>query len=1383
MAATAAYTDGLTAFHPALPPLGRLLDALERRHVVVGVERAQHAALLLRELRQRGISLAAVHDAVLWLGPVLCSTARDRAELLEVLKEIRPDPAGAAEPAPETRVVPRLPSEVAREEQAARRRRRGVTLAVLFGLSAIAVLIGLQLIGGLPSVPGLVLPNASGNGQGGTILALLVPVLAAALASGMSALWRLRRAVQQGMAALESLPDPRPTGQGLRWFSETELQSPLRAMARQQRVPGRQIDMPATIRRTVRRAGWPNIVRGGRARDPEHLLLVHLSAPADPQALAAAAVLDRLRGAGLIVHPYSFLHTPNTLTVWASEEEDSLARVAALHRGRRLLVLSDGTPFFDPLHRRIFVPPEFETFAVRVLLTPVPQSRWGMREAVLSGGEQSTAAVDRSFALFEATTAGVSALARWLPSVREPLPLPEPGASKPDFAQLLAADPALFATMPPPAEVRQELLGRLRLFLGDASFDLLRLLAVGPGLPPGTIERVIAHDGPHQEREVDEAALCRLFRLPWFARGALPTWLREDLLRDLPPTLERRARDAWLLHLADMRPGKGALAEPDALRLGQEVAPLLRVADATTRRVLPVAEEASATSSWRSILTAVGSSLLAGLAVLAALVVARLLRMPDVPPTDLFAPLRLLPGLDRFSTVNALVLALAGLPMISRVPRAIAWAAACVAVYVTIGMSVLTLAGEYPVDNDADALRGTTLVLGMLSATVGLVLLGATPGVPRLDLPAALLPGHSWLNVAAAAALVAMAVLFNVAGGNADLELALLVEVGRSCGAVVLILVVLLRDGGGVAAPNRRRWMLRLFGGYALGTGAGYLLPLAIPSGLLPYEGWTLLRGVFDFGLAGMVIAGLSLRPTWPRFVSLAGMTGTYLLYELAIAWMAAPWGLVLLSLPVSLLILSLLLGARPGWRRGSVALLLGIATLAKLLLVSGAGAYALATVWSDGTNPHLAIVAVPEWLLMLPMLRALRPDLAVPSGGLGWSAMLIPLVWIDLSVAGWTFALPPLMVVPVAAWLAHRHGSSALPTIALAIAPMVLTWHGYFGAFSISVGGGIGWGLAGLLTARFVVDRQFRDACFDASRVTPNQLFLLALLPLAYNSPRFGGVIFESNMFGLIVAVCVLIGLSRAPLMAPFLVLATVGLLSMTAIVAGLLPGNPRLGYLIPQPGRAVADLVTVGLALVGSRMARQRESVPAWWHSKPNALGAATIAVTLAAFGFSASLEFGKDLPSQTDYSMLGLSLLGLRDILLLTMIWAAAGVTGPLRPTWPIFSWLPWPALYALPALAVSLIPLLDARLRLGGLFLQVTLLNRSLLSTLVVVLAIVLAWRMGVELRRFLGEAAPASAQGLSRHPVFATPTVRFGVVLVVAPIVALALLVVILLVPL
>jgi hypothetical protein len=242
----------------------------------------------------------------------------------------------------------------------------------------------------------------------------------------------------------------------------------------------------------------------------------------------------------------------------------------------------------------------------------------------------------------------------------------------------------------------------------------------------------------------------------------------------------------------------------------------------------------------------------------------------------------------------------------------------------------------------------------------------------------------------------------------------------------------------------------------------------------------------------------------------------------------------------------------------------------------------------------------------------------------------------------GWSWTTPPLLALPVAGWIAARHGTRALPWIALALLPMELRWRGYIEPFGVTLGGHPGVALAALLVARFAADGAFRAARLGATTLRPWQIGALALLPLTYHSPLVYGFDLRLDMTPVALVLMALISLSRVPLGPPMAVMATAWA-AMAAL--GVTVGELRVataGSFLGYGLRAIpADLVTVllgfglfrmlrGAVAPGGPLLRLARDHPLW------------LAVPAALCGAALSLVF-TPAPLSEDWRYLGLAPLG--------------------------------------------------------------------------------------------------------------------------------------------
>lgn len=370
--------------------------------------------------------------------------------------------------------------------------------------------------------------------------------------------------------------------------------------------------------------------------------------------------------------------------------------------------------------------------------------------------------------------------------------------------------------------------------------------------------------------------------------------------------------------------------------------------------------------------------------------------------------------------------------------------------------------------------------------------------------------------------------------------------------------------------------------------------------------------GVATAGLHALILAVAALAPPGnDQFVALVRWLATGLPLPLAVLLVLRPGVsptrllaalLWVLGFP-SLLVVLMEISSAPAM--GVVAMLVPILPVGFAILVARraaglrwarlVGFVLVATAVRFGlTSVNIDQVWAPgllfwlEWLMLWPLLRLLRPDLVAPSDGLWRRCLAFLPCWIGLPItAGWALGPIPLVALPVAGWIAARHGPRALPAIAISLLPMAIGGRGEVWGVPLTLGGDLGTALAAMLVAAFVADRGFREACLSATRLTRWQMAALAVLPFGFGGPTVADFQFVFHAQVLVLTVAALIGLSQVPLRAPLLVLCGSGLFG--AAVA-LTTGLPReAGFAVTHALRSLpGDLVSILLALALLRLLR---------------------------------------------------------------------------------------------------------------------------------------------------------------------------------------------------
>jgi beta-lactam-binding protein with PASTA domain len=306
---------------------------------------------------------------------------------------------------------------------------------------------------------------------------------------------------------------------------ETFVRARIEARRRQAAAEG-ELDLDATVDRTIRRLGFFSPVFRPRSRLPAYLALVDRAGFHDQQARLVEEFLDRLREGGVAVDSYTFDRDPRLCTPSRGSDGTyrSLWELSSLHAEHRLLVFGDGVGLANPVTGRVAAWTEgFSPWSERALLTPVPACHWTAHEVELAGA---------GFRVVPFTPAGLRLFVQSL----------QPTELRPALLEWRAPYPPLLAEQParwrerirPRQEELDELCWQLRAYLGPDGFRWFCGLAVYPeidwfftlyiGLGLRTVEGLPL---------LSEEPLLALARLPWLRLGYMPDWLRLRLVSEL----------------------------------------------------------------------------------------------------------------------------------------------------------------------------------------------------------------------------------------------------------------------------------------------------------------------------------------------------------------------------------------------------------------------------------------------------------------------------------------------------------------------------------------------------------------------------------------------------------------------------------------------------------------------------------------------------------------------------------------------------------------------------------------------------------------------------------------------------------------------------------
>ncbi|MFK4500522.1 hypothetical protein ABIF86_004813 [Bradyrhizobium japonicum] len=1224
--------DEFEVVHPAIPDLDGLLHRLRREDALrIGLDRQIMAAALLERLASAGVRLSQAEVAADWLGPVLCTSARDQGALRARL--IAETPRSEIERAEPTERPIRT---LTRAEKAARTVGSSWLLwAILAFVVSIALITLIDFASPQTNVPGPG-PERDSSWYRQPLPATWlgrIPFYLATFIGGVLTWVIVRRRrwerVWAGAGARQQ-EDLSLLGSNLLWFQEGSLRTSLRTLRQHVSPYGRFINLRQSIRETVRQAGIPVIIRGGRPKLPEHVVLAELNHAEDQIRVPVEALLRCLGEAGVHSEAYAFFGKPHLVHSWARQEIESLQKMALRNYGARLLVISDGRALYNRLADTVAESSALSGFAERILLVPeITQPLSLAAQALRREG----------WFVVEFRTDGIREVAQWLVSPREyetSREDPTPGK-----ASQLQIEPALVDGHRTPSPRRLELLLEdLREWLGDEAFAFFAILAVQPRISPATTDGIAGHLAMLGVPSPSEAALARLTNLPWMRRGELPTWLRSALVERIPAALREKARTAFVLYLAgeaaprrySTATGAIAVEHGEFVRL-RDIA--LERMDASDRSDNLMRETIGGDTGfdgaarlindvdWRTIAAALlGAATVALVGYFIATHAVRLALLVT-KAAQLIEPFE-----EQLTAFGLLTLAFLFLANRGRfTDRALA----ILAVAITLTLVVLAQAlGQH------SAIVNLCLAESLVAAIAYRWLTADDPS--WLAARALLSPANPWANLAVLGALIcypASIYLLPLLSGAGEVLLWAGHEAVMLTIAALMGLALAMRTAtqGAASRSSVMRAANLYMAGQAL-SGALFFVLFMIATASYgkewtdPYmELWWLMDA--NARLAGGIAAALLafVQPRWLSFAFSASLASGRLLLRIrgipVASTLVLLFGTVfgILS-PVAVALdpravaafaslglpeMPLRMVATYGPWLSVTAIATGLRTgrafrevrsIAQLLLLLGIVIGIVVVPLSlpsavDGDTEALLYKQISwfvNWLLLWPLARILRSDLVTSlKDGLWWQCLLL----IPCCISVFGIGAPAQLAIPIAAWIAARHGTRALPAISLALVPMMLPVA--VDLSLIVIRPGLGWALSAMLVVLLMTDGKLRASMLAQDRVTTVQVVVLCALAMEMHIgglPRLG---LRVDLYPLSLTLLALVGLSRAPirnLVVVFAVLEVVGVLLKWGSMGIALIARSEFEFFAGQPGPA--GFVSALLALIVPRLIRVAGEAP---------------------------------------------------------------------------------------------------------------------------------------------------------------------------------------------
>jgi len=327
-------------------------------------------------------------------------------------------------------------------------------------------------------------------------------------------------------------------------------------------IESQELDIYATIEKSIQQGGWFSPVKGIRKVMPEYLALIERNTFCDHQSQLANSLLDVLTKQGVYITQFYYDNTP--LYCFPGNDRSKsyhLLELIARYPSHRLMIFSSGEEMINPLTDQ--PKPWIDTFnawETKALMTfSNEQSRYGNLHPLAETDFIVIPATEAGFRLFIESTQSDKQVS-FTPGFQDEIP----ERFREDSQQLLH-------TYPPDDDEIDNIIDDVKQFTGKIGYEWFAACAIYPELQWHlTLYIGINLTGSdHQTPLFNINRLTALSQLPWFRHGSMPDWLRKRLIADIPVHQERKIRQViqQLLITAShssLQSFKMTVAEPDS---------------------------------------------------------------------------------------------------------------------------------------------------------------------------------------------------------------------------------------------------------------------------------------------------------------------------------------------------------------------------------------------------------------------------------------------------------------------------------------------------------------------------------------------------------------------------------------------------------------------------------------------------------------------------------------------------------------------------------------------------------------------------------------------------------------------------------------------------
>jgi formylglycine-generating enzyme required for sulfatase activity len=304
------------------------------------------------------------------------------------------------------------------------------------------------------------------------------------------------------------------------------------------KVLSNRLDTQKTVRKTVSKSGLFSPVMAYSVTLPEYLILIDRVTHHDHQADFVHALIARLLDNGVMVTMYYFDGDPQVCYGGKDQFKTyvTLSQLNDMYPNHSLIIFSNGTGFVNTITGELAGWVNlFQRWTNRAILMP-DTSYVNQYVKPFSRG---------NFMVLPADEKGMSILADQWQIVLNDIPshMLAPVSSLPDLCRM---NPLKMLS---DEEIEKNeiiaLRSQLKSYLGSKGYDWLCACAVYPELIwQLTLYLGYQLNGTDKKQLYDFDLLRQLIRLPWFRHGNMPSWLRNDLIKDMPRKKEKAVRQA-----------------------------------------------------------------------------------------------------------------------------------------------------------------------------------------------------------------------------------------------------------------------------------------------------------------------------------------------------------------------------------------------------------------------------------------------------------------------------------------------------------------------------------------------------------------------------------------------------------------------------------------------------------------------------------------------------------------------------------------------------------------------------------------------------------------------------------------------------------------------